>query len=109
LSQASRTPVENITGLANLARELAGKRVELLKATAPDSARFAVLFNPGNPGNLIQLRAAEDTAKALRIDVVAVEVPANDEINALSPRSGANARMRWLSQTILFSMPFRAK
>jgi ABC-type uncharacterized transport system substrate-binding protein len=73
-------PGGNITGLANLAQELAGKRVELLKAVSPGSAGIAFLFNPDNPGNLMQLRGAENAAKALRIDVVAVEVRANDEI-----------------------------
>jgi putative tryptophan/tyrosine transport system substrate-binding protein len=73
-------PGGNITGLANFAQELAGKRVELLKAVSPSSAAIAFLFNPGNPGNLNQLRGAENAAKALRIDVVAVEVRASDEI-----------------------------
>ncbi len=73
-------PGGNITGLANLAQELAGKRVELLKAASSGSAGIAFLFNPDNPGNLMQLRGAENAAKALRIDVVAVEVRANDEI-----------------------------
>jgi putative ABC transport system substrate-binding protein len=70
----------NITGLANLAQELAGKRVELLKSVSPSSAVVAVLFNPDNPGNLIQLRGAENAAKALRVNVVAVEVRASNEI-----------------------------
>src|SRR5204863_2979555 len=39
-------PGGNITGLATLARELSGKRLDLLKDTVPGMARVAVLANP---------------------------------------------------------------
>jgi len=73
-------PGGSVTGLANLAQETAGKRLELLKAATPAAARIAVLFNPGNPGNLLQLHAAEDASKALSIDVIAIEARTVDEI-----------------------------
>ena len=42
-------PGGNITGLANLTPELAGKRLELLKQALPQVSRVAVLWNPDNP------------------------------------------------------------
>src|SRR5438132_9175161 len=42
-------PGGNITGLATLAEELPGKRLDLLKEMAPSSARIAVLANPADP------------------------------------------------------------
>ena len=42
-------PGGNVTGLTNLARELGGKRLELLKEAVPKVARVAVLYDPANP------------------------------------------------------------
>src|SRR3712207_2100859 len=42
-------PGGNLTGLSNVAPELMGKRLELLKEVVPRIARVAVLWNPGNP------------------------------------------------------------
>jgi putative tryptophan/tyrosine transport system substrate-binding protein len=39
-------PGGNITGLSSLSRELAGKRLELLKEAVPSLARVAVLYDP---------------------------------------------------------------
>jgi putative ABC transport system substrate-binding protein len=39
-------PGGNVTGLANLTSELAGKRLELLKEVVPSVSRVAVLWNP---------------------------------------------------------------
>jgi len=42
-------PGGNVTGLSSFWTELAGKRVELLKDTAPSAARVGFLMNMGNP------------------------------------------------------------
>ena len=42
-------PGGNVTGLSTLARELEGKRLELLKEIVPRLSRIAVLLNPSNP------------------------------------------------------------
>ena len=39
-------PGGNVTGITNLARELGGKRLELLKEAVPKLARVAVLYDP---------------------------------------------------------------
>ncbi len=41
-------PGGNVTGLTNLSRKLGGKRLELLKETAPKVARIAVLYDPAS-------------------------------------------------------------
>jgi putative ABC transport system substrate-binding protein len=41
-------PGGNVTGLSVQSPELSGKRLELLKETAPQASRVAVLFNPAN-------------------------------------------------------------
>ena len=42
-------PGGNITGLTNLAPELGGKRLELLKEIVPQLSRVAVLGDPNSP------------------------------------------------------------
>ena len=42
-------PGGNVTGLSNPSRELAGKRLELLKEAVPKLARVAVLYDPAAP------------------------------------------------------------
>jgi putative ABC transport system substrate-binding protein len=49
LIESLARPGGNITGVANLARELGGKRLELLKEAVPKLARVAVLYNPAIP------------------------------------------------------------
>ena len=41
-------PGGNVTGVTNLARELGGKRLELLKEAVPKIARVAVLYDPAS-------------------------------------------------------------
>jgi putative ABC transport system substrate-binding protein len=43
-------PGGNVTGLTDITRDLAGKRLELLKEAVPTLARAAVIWSPGPPG-----------------------------------------------------------
>ena len=47
-------PGGNVTGLTLLARELGGKRLELLKEAVPKLARVAVLYDPAIPANVLR-------------------------------------------------------
>ena len=49
-------PGGNVTGLTNLARELGGKRLELLKEAVPKLARVAVLYDPANPPSVLEVK-----------------------------------------------------
>jgi putative ABC transport system substrate-binding protein len=57
-------PGGNITGPAIISHELVGKELELLREIVPRVSRVAILWNPANPGNVHQLRAAEAAAPA---------------------------------------------
>src|SRR5438105_6659843 len=75
-------PGANVTGVANLAQETVGKRLQLLKTAIPDAKRIAMLVNPGNRGNNLQLQATREAAGTLRLELLPVEARAAGEIDA---------------------------
>ena len=62
-------PGGNITGSTLIAEALVGKEIGLLMEVVPKVSRLAVLWNPDNPGNASQLRAAE-AISGLRLEPV---------------------------------------
>ena len=80
LVESLARPGGNVTGITNLARELGGKRLELLKEAVPKLARVAVLYDPANPGSVREVK--EDlpvAARALRLTLQPWEVRAADD------------------------------
>ena len=71
----------NLTGLSLMARELSGKRLELLKETVPELAHVAVLVNPANPNIAAQLHETQRAAQALQVQLHLVEVRSPQEID----------------------------
>jgi putative ABC transport system substrate-binding protein len=61
-------PGGNITGLANLSRDLSAKRVELLKEVFPKMSRVAVLWDADGPGPAVAVKEYEAAARAFKID-----------------------------------------
>ena len=52
-------PGGNITGITNLNTELGGKRLELFNEAIPKLARVAVLYDPTNTANVLQLKEVQ--------------------------------------------------
>ena len=68
-------PGGNITGLTSGAGPgLYGKRLELLKETFPRVSRVAVLWNPDDPGSVINMRGMEAPARSLSLKLQSVEM-----------------------------------
>jgi putative tryptophan/tyrosine transport system substrate-binding protein len=65
-------PGGNVTGITLLARELGGKRLELLKEAVPKLARVAVLFDPANPPNVLEVKKVLPVAARAEADYSAV-------------------------------------
>jgi len=90
-------PGGNLTGVTDIAGELGGKRIELLKETVPKVSRLAVLvWSPDGPGNAAERNEIESAARTLGVQVQPVEVRGADDLaNAFSAitRAGANALM----------------
>jgi putative ABC transport system substrate-binding protein len=67
-------PGGNITGVTCISREIAGKRIELLRESLPHLDRLAVLYNPDDPGKAIEWRETEVAGRALGRKVTAVPI-----------------------------------
>jgi len=62
LIESLARPGGNVTGLTLLGPELAGKRLELFKEAVPKIASVAVLYEPANPGSVLQMKEALPSA-----------------------------------------------
>jgi putative ABC transport system substrate-binding protein len=72
-------PGGNITGLASLADDLAGKKIEILKEVIPKSTRVGVITGGGGRGAQLQLKAMRAAAVALGIRLVEIGVASDPE------------------------------
>ena len=73
-------PGGNVTGLATLAADLAGKRLELLREIVPGLRRLAIMGNIGNPFIVEELREARTAAGTLGLEVVTLEIRHSQDI-----------------------------
>ena len=62
-------PGGNITGVANLSRDLSAKRIEMLQEIFPRLSRLAILRDADGPGPKIAFRNHETAAQALNVPV----------------------------------------
>ena len=74
LVESLARPGGNVTGITNLARELSGKQLELLKEVVPKLARVAVLYDPAIPTNVRDVKEIPPVARALGLTVSFWEV-----------------------------------
>src|SRR5262249_5909340 len=73
-------PGGNVTGLANQQRDLAGKRLELLREIVPDLRGLAIIGNVGNPASVLEMKDAQATARTIGLKVVVVEIRQAEDI-----------------------------
>jgi putative ABC transport system substrate-binding protein len=73
-------PGGNITGLSAFVTELAGKRVELLKAAGPSIARVGFLQDMGNPVSPPQWEATQAAANMLGLSAELLDVRTSNNI-----------------------------
>jgi putative ABC transport system substrate-binding protein len=67
-------PEGNVTGISSLSDELWQKRLGLLREFVPRLSRASVLLNPANPGNAYCLSEIQAAAKAMGVQIHALEV-----------------------------------
>ena len=87
-------PGGNITGFANFENSIGGKWVEILREIAPNVKRVGFIFDPDAAPNVGFFHAAESTAPSLGLELAALAVHNNSEIEqritkfATEPNSG---------------------
>jgi putative ABC transport system substrate-binding protein len=90
-------PGGNLTGVTDSARELAGKRLELLRETAPKVSRVALLsWKPAGPEYAAERNEIENTARTLGVLIQPLEIRGAEELeSAFSAitHAGVNAFM----------------
>jgi putative ABC transport system substrate-binding protein len=87
-------PGGNVTGVSAMLLDLSAKRLAILKEAFPKVTHATVLWNPGRPDNLPEVKAMEDAAKALgiRLDSQQVRSPAEmADVLELLPTTGTGA------------------
>jgi putative ABC transport system substrate-binding protein len=67
-------PGGNVTGLTDIAPEMAGKRLELLRELVPGITRIAILWNPANPSAEPQMRDTGAVARSFALSVRSLEL-----------------------------------
>jgi len=73
-------PGGNVTGITNLASELGGKRLELLKEAVSNLARVAVLYDPAGPRSVRDVKELLPVAaRALRLTLQPWEIRTVDD------------------------------
>ena len=86
-------PGGNVTGLANMEADLAGKRLELLRQVVPGLSRVAIMGNVGNPFTVLELAEAQAAAGSLGLELDTLEIRRAEDIapafEALKGRAGA--------------------
>jgi putative ABC transport system substrate-binding protein len=98
-------PGGHITGLTNIAPELAGKRLELLKESIPQISRVAVFGTSTNPGVGQALREMERAAGTLGVQLKYLDVrsPRDIEPAFQGARRGRADAVLIVSSPVLFS------
>ena len=82
LVESLARPGGNVTGISSLSRELAGKRLELLKEAVPKTARVAGLYAPAIRNSLREVK--EDltvAARAIGLTILPLEVRGTDDFD----------------------------
>jgi ABC-type uncharacterized transport system substrate-binding protein len=73
-------PGGNVTGLSNEQTDLAGYRLELLHEVVPSVRRVALLGNIASPLILLEMKAAEEAAPKLALEVFRLGVRKTEDI-----------------------------
>ena len=73
-------PGGNVTGLTDQARDLPGKRLQLLQELTPGTQVIAVLMNPDTPFTALALKEAQTAAEAVHLRLVVLEARTADQV-----------------------------
>jgi putative ABC transport system substrate-binding protein len=84
-------PGGNVTGLSNLFTDVAGKRVELLRAVVPGLRRLAILANVGIANAALEIAEVRAAAEKLGVETTTFAVRSASEIEPAFAALGGRA------------------
>ena len=79
LAASLARPGGNVTGSSQMAAELAGKRLEMLKEIVPKLSRVAVLWNPQGAPSTVNWNEIQLPARRLGVQLLSLEVRSADD------------------------------
>ncbi|MFL5070877.1 MAG: ABC transporter substrate-binding protein [Xanthobacteraceae bacterium] len=74
-------PGGNVTGLTLVTVELAAKRIQMLKEVVSTASRMAILWNPNNLINKLELNEANMAGRSLGLTLLPVEIRTLDDVD----------------------------
>ena len=101
-------PGSNVTGLSVQNTDLAGKHLELLRDFIPGLRRLAIMVNVGNSAAVLEMRAVQDAAHTIGLEVATLEIrQAEDIAPAFEGLNGRADALYVCIDTVLFSNRIR--
>jgi putative ABC transport system substrate-binding protein len=73
-------PGGHVTGLSNLTRDVASKRVQLLRDVVPVLERLGVLANFDNPASMLEMREVQTAGSTLGLAVLTPEIRRREHV-----------------------------
>ena len=86
LVESLSRPGGNITGMSVFNSTLIAKRLDLLHQLVPSAGTVAYLANPANPSAQLEIRAAQEAARTLGIDLQILNASNDQEVEAAFAR-----------------------
>jgi putative ABC transport system substrate-binding protein len=83
-------PGTNVTGTTMYAPQLIGERLRILKSMIPGLDKIAVVMNGNNANNAAQVERIRSDARALGIDVVALDIRRPEDVEPNLDRAAAS-------------------
>jgi putative tryptophan/tyrosine transport system substrate-binding protein len=83
LVKSLNRPGGNVTGLTFVTVELAPKRMQLLKDIVPATNRVAIVWNPNNPVNRLELNEARATGEKLGFTILPIEIKSSEDLEGV--------------------------
>jgi len=99
-------PGGNVTGLTDQARDLQGKRLQLLQDVIPGKPVIAVLMNPDTPFTALAVRDVRAAAEAahIRVDVLEARIADEVSIKILAASKAGASGLLVLEDPLTFSV-----
>jgi ABC-type uncharacterized transport system substrate-binding protein len=73
-------PGGNVTGLATQMSDTSGKKLEFLREVVPGLRQLAIMANVGNPGSMLDMSEAQETARRLGLEFTTSEIRGAEDI-----------------------------